>query len=192
MDMKISELRPNNLYHIKRNILVVLEDHLNDGTSYLLYFHGMPSGVPLAQVRPIPLTGEWLRQLGLVERYVKGEWSWANCTPGREWQSDTELHNDGGKYYYIAGYPPIEYVHQLQNLYAAITRQELTYKPDLLTPSKDIARIQRLESGLETIAEMCLKAARDMENVQGVVAQKTYHTLRALSTEATKLLKESV
>jgi hypothetical protein len=151
----LSELRPNNLYHIKRSILVALEDHLNDGNSFLLYFHGMPLGVDFKEARPIPLTDDWLRQLGLVERYAKGEWSWANCTPGREWMSNTEIHNDGGKYYYIAGYPPIEYVHQLQNLYHAITRQELSYKADLLNPPvmEHSERVQYLEAGLRGVCK---------------------------------------
>lgn len=169
---------------IKNNIVVALEDHLNDGTDFLVYFHGMPSGVPFKDVRPIPLTDDWLRQLGLKERYCKGEWSWANCRQGGEWQSDTEIHNDGGKYYYITGYPPIEYVHQLQNLYAGITREELSYKADVLTPAKEIARIGILESALTTISEHCKKAADTISDMDNIRVIKVYHTLNALSKEA--------
>lgn len=157
--LMLSELRPNNLYMVKNNIVVALEDHLNDGTDFLLYFHGMPLGIRFDQVRPIPLNDDWLQQLGLRQRYAKGEWSWANCNPGREWSSNTEIVNHKGRYEYMAGYPPIEYVHQLQNLYAALTREELTYKADVLKPGKEIARIQYLEDGLrsvaETIADIC-------------------------------------
>lgn len=159
----LSELRPNNLYMVKNNIVGALEDHLNDGNEFLLYFHGMPIGVDFKEVRAIPLTDDWLTQLGLKERYAKGEWSWANCGPAGGWQSDTELHNDGGKYYYINGYPPIEYVHQLQNLYAALTREELSYKPELLKLGKELARIQYLENGLQSVANVITEVMGDLD-----------------------------
>lgn len=73
-------------------------------------------------VEPIPITPEILTKCGLVERYVKGEWSWSQ---GGKWQGFTEgyLKEDG--YHYLGDYPPIHYLHQLQNLYFAITGEEL-------------------------------------------------------------------
>jgi hypothetical protein len=177
----LSELRPNNLYMVKNSIVVALEDHLNDGNDFLLYFHGMPSGVRFDEVRPIPLTDDWLTQLGLKERYVKGEWSWSNCTPKGEWSSNTEIVNHKGKYEYMAGYPPIEYVHQLQNLYAALTREELSYKPELLKLGKEFARIQYLENGLRSIAEAVTSMVTDMPPyIEDSRFKSTYSRLRVI------------
>lgn len=187
----LSELRPNNLYQIKNNIIVSLEDHLNDGTQMLLYFHGLQSGVDFKEVWPIPLTDDWLRQLGLVERYVKNEWSWANCTRKGEWGSDTEIHNDGGIYYYNVAYPPIQYVHQLQNLYAALTREELPYKAELLKPSKEFARIEYLENGLRTISDNARDGAAKIFHLtkEDSIIRDMYGKLHALHVLANDLIK---
>lgn len=75
--------------------------------------------------RPVPITTQWLKDFGLKERYVKGEWSWANCDPDKTWDSYTELRERDGGLKYLADYPLIKNVHELQNLYHALTREEL-------------------------------------------------------------------
>lgn len=81
-----------------------------------------------SRLEGIELTDEWLRRFGLVERYVKGEWSWSKCTPGKTWPSYTEIsREEDGYYYWLLDYPPIKYVHQLQNLYFILTGEELIY-----------------------------------------------------------------
>lgn len=82
---------------------------------------------------PIPLTEEWIYNFGLRERYCKGEWSWANCKQGKGvWGSYTESYFNkyGEGLSYSGSYPNILYVHQLQNLYFALTREELTLKTE--------------------------------------------------------------
>lgn len=94
---------------------------------------GDPIGCKIEDLNPIPLTEEWLLEFGLKERYVKGEWSWFDCKREGFWSSDTEIKNTKNSgatkgYIYNRDYPEILYVHQLQNLYFALTGQELTVK----------------------------------------------------------------
>ena len=67
---------------------------------------------------PIPLTGEWLVKFGFEEA-LNG------------WWSDNEIwsYNDGKFYLGANTYlSNVKYVHQLQNLYSALTNEELTLK----------------------------------------------------------------
>ncbi len=79
----------------------------------------------LSWLKGVPLSDDWLEKFGLIERYVKGEWSWANCKKDGPWDSYTEIHKDEEGWYYLKEYPRIKYVHQLQNLYFALTGQDL-------------------------------------------------------------------
>lgn len=72
----------------------------------------------------IPLTEEWLLKFGLEERYVKNEWSWHL----NKWNSYTEIRKTEGGFKFLDGYPEIKYVHQLQNIYFALTGEELMLK----------------------------------------------------------------
>lgn len=76
---------------------------------------------------PIPLTEEWLIKLGLKDRYSDEAWSWCDC-PGGPWDNYTEIIESDDKtgYIYMRDYKHLRYVHQLQNLYFALTGQELT------------------------------------------------------------------
>jgi hypothetical protein len=83
-------------------------------------------------IQPIPLTEEWLIKLGFVDgsylyknykikagdywnsiKFYEGEWCYNNDD------------SDAGCYFLTT----IKYVHQLQNLYFALTNEELTFKP---------------------------------------------------------------
>lgn len=76
----------------------------------------------------IELTNEWLKKLGFV-------CTWAGQGDGQTWEKGkVELHGD---FYplHLSNHkidwihlPKIEYVHQLQNLYFALTGEELTIK----------------------------------------------------------------
>jgi hypothetical protein len=64
----------------------------------------------------IPLTEEWLVTFGFeyIEEYKWWEIDWCNFT--------IDL---GGEYEFEFAFHPIKYVHQLQNLYFALTGKEL-------------------------------------------------------------------
>jgi hypothetical protein len=68
---------------------------------------------------PIPLTEEWLLRFGF-ENWDKNAWA-----------NKISLHKQGEVFLYKAvyqsDYVEIKYVHQLQNLYFALTGEELTY-----------------------------------------------------------------
>jgi len=84
--------------------------------------------------QPIPLTEEWLERFGL-----KIECMWVNDCKAVKGDFHITLDHDGET---VIGYPTsigirnqwmfvqdIEYVHQLQNLYFALTGEELELKP---------------------------------------------------------------
>lgn len=75
------------------------------------------------KVEPIPLTEEWLTKLGLTNRNaidVSGGLFWVDLKHG-------EVGLSGKESYTIEQslYAKCKYVHQLQNIYFAITREEL-------------------------------------------------------------------
>ena len=68
-------------------------------------------------VAPIPLTEEWLVKFGIIE---------ANESHVKRIKIETDF---GELMFYIDNrLPQLKYVHQLQNLYFALTNTELTIK----------------------------------------------------------------
>ena len=87
--------------------------------------------------KPIPLTEEWLLKFGFEETYAK------NCFKKRLFETEhfiyvtiTKTHNIlsigdryiSNEYIMVFVTNPIEYVHQLQNLFFALTGNELEIK----------------------------------------------------------------
>jgi hypothetical protein len=78
------------------------------------------NGLPINYFQPIPLTEEWLNKFDFITTY--GTWKFR----GIEYYS---IESNGSLYFddqYTA--TDIKYVHQLQNLYFALTGEELTIK----------------------------------------------------------------
>lgn len=79
-------------------------------------------GLDIAE--PIPLTEEWLVKLGFWhDDYYNSAKRFVSKSP--------IILIEGNGYYTLCHYPicKIQYVHQLQNLYFALTGEELTYTP---------------------------------------------------------------
>ena len=80
----------------------------------------------LENIEPIPLTKEWLLKLGFDNRY-ESHWKSTYSDGFGAWdfilQKPTEERN-----YYWYEFAKIEYLHQLQNLYFALTGEELIIK----------------------------------------------------------------
>lgn len=110
--MKATELRIGNYFLYKNRIL----NRVN--TAWLNNLKGC---------EPILLTEEWLLKFGFDEGSdIVGECYFINeFTP-----SDVTIYRIDGDLYYMNGSTPIiiSYVHQLQNLYFALTGEELTVK----------------------------------------------------------------
>ena len=82
------------------------------------------------QIDPIPLTEEWLKKFGFVKvanHYEK------NCFNIYKYKDEIEIEfrNDEDDESFVIGMR-YNYVHQLQNLYFAVTGEELIIKNELL------------------------------------------------------------
>jgi len=81
--------------------------------------------------KPIPLTTEWLKKFGFFAKYKHCNFRWN--IGGFDIQQETDEDENGNKipqeeiFYYQYMYE-IKWVHQLQNLYFALTGKELTIK----------------------------------------------------------------
>ena len=123
--MKASELRIGNYVYFHGDVEEINIDHFN-------IFNIIKDGVLL----PIPLTEEWLEKLGF-EICGYNQLSWRHTEHIKNFELD-------GINWADADYPEyqflnynigndifsIHYVHQLQNLYFALTREELKLKED--------------------------------------------------------------
>lgn len=81
----------------------------------------------LIEIKPIPLTEEWLVKFGFEKR-IEGKNYHGKSSEYSHLIIYKRTPNED--YYMMAGYrtPPIQYVHQLQNLYHALTGEELEIK----------------------------------------------------------------
>ena len=84
--------------------------------------------------RPIPLTEEWLLKFGFNKEYQKGyigidvynsDFVLTEPLKMGEWQTNYTFQFETGS---VPKFKEIEYVHQLQNLYFALTGEELVLK----------------------------------------------------------------
>lgn len=118
--MKATELRIGNyLYYKNTNDLAIVElihkKHFDCRDEY-------GSFSPNGNYEPIPLTEEWLLKLGFDKKFSKDKFT---IIP------NGKLDYEKGRTYFnawtILEHQP-EYVHQLQNLYFALTGEELSYE----------------------------------------------------------------
>ena len=111
--MKAEELRIGNLVHdvLNNNAKRINQENLCDFANGYVSFE------------PIPLTEEWLLKFGFDETIVEGY---------PIYQSDkgfiVEYYKDESVFLILDFEVRIKYVHQLQNLYFALTGLELTIK----------------------------------------------------------------
>lgn len=131
--MKAQELRRGNLIQNRVNKTIEEVNSIHDsdrigtnsnGNGYAYYWEG------------IPLTEKWLEDFGFHEKYksVSNRWLHHPTEP----QFYVELHDPEdedtgklqGRFIYDHRFE-IGYVHQLQNLYFALTGEELTLKKQI-------------------------------------------------------------
>jgi hypothetical protein len=119
--MNVQELRIGNLIHYSGSYLTEDNNEFNESlAAYLLLVRD-----EWDFVKPIPLTEEWLLKFGFEQasdywtepgngcfELGKQKEGWVYCVNTREYDVSE----------------PIQYVHQLQNLFYAVTGRELTIK----------------------------------------------------------------
>lgn len=120
--MKASELRIGNLIIYMEAEIVVEGIRRNGDVDYTLNGHPY-GGHNIKRYEPIPLTEEWLlkfwfKNVGIDKRKFCDVYFFNGVR--------LTLSNSGNMYY---GKLLISSVHQLQNLYFALTNEELIYKP---------------------------------------------------------------
>lgn len=114
--MKASELRIGNFVRNNMNGEILIPcDILCDGIN-TENFEGLNYGF----IEPIPLTEEWLLKFGF------------EITGNFQTKDRFQTHKQDGIIWFEHGYIVVElqYVHQLQNLYFALTGEELTFKSE--------------------------------------------------------------
>ena len=117
--MKASELRIGNLVQSYADIITVeyVDKLLLKG-----FFHRdiiYNTSIQIKHCKPIPLTEEWLLKFGFEKRYE-------TC-----FQYKNFILNDKFIMMDIDITIQLKYVHQLQNLYHALTGEELTIKDEV-------------------------------------------------------------
>ena len=82
--------------------------------------------IDIDEIEPIPLTEEWLLKFGFKKRKNRHLFHWENKIVISEYKDEFENFFYPKTGYDIRFSNEIKYVHQLQNLYFALTGAELT------------------------------------------------------------------
>jgi hypothetical protein len=134
-DMEVKDLRIGNW--IEQGVVHSV-GHSSGHSGYLgvyvlkdQYSSGPSSFVRYADLRPIPLTEEWLLRFGFVKQQDH-IWTFPTNSSlrlwGFSWNVQQWSYNRMGDGWDDIISPNIEYVHQLQNLYFALIGEELKTK----------------------------------------------------------------
>lgn len=88
--------------------------------------HSTENDLPIANFKPIELTEEWLKKFGFEYDYDQESKSWSLMTSCEKFDYLFEISNKYQEYFQPDFLRiDIKYVHQLQNLYYALTGTEL-------------------------------------------------------------------
>lgn len=137
--MKAIELRLGNF--IYKESEYEFENGINQIISVLefecvstrpLNCHVKHHNVNISNLKPIPLTEEWLLKFGFSREVKVGSEMGTDGVEFRVYHFDVLTFNTNHGWWYKVqriNDTPLEYVHQLQNLYFALKGEELTLKP---------------------------------------------------------------
>ena len=131
--MKLNELRIGNYLKwessINNNGIGCVEFINSRCDSHFMKTFQLDSGATSEQCKPIPLTKEWLLRFGFKQNAI-GFWWRKHPNPKSKDNWDGWYLNKDGELSISLGpiFIRIQYVHQLQNLYFALTGEELTIK----------------------------------------------------------------
>lgn len=126
--MKASELRKGNLLLGSEDQVVIVECINRDGSVGIVgnaSRFGVESDVPC--LIPIPLTEEWLDRTVFEKAHTTGLYGFS----ANGFRYCIDLNNKSINFdysEYVGLFANIEFVHQIQNLYFALTGEELEFK----------------------------------------------------------------
>jgi hypothetical protein len=125
--MEASELRIGNLVYVSDNETnIIFKEITPINIHNLMHLTGWDKSPIDIEFEPIPLTEEWLIKFGFTEEYR----SKMHSTFYTENLSYYFWYENKRQYASFKGTDIVcQYVHQLQNLYFALTGEELTLKP---------------------------------------------------------------
>ena len=134
--MTANELRIGNLI-IGTNVYegkVLTFERFNSDLDVIFFSDGSKwdSGEFIEDIKPIPLTEEWLLKFGFIRHhsdYSNGIIYIKNVPDNTEFEWGV-YPNELGSGIQIKNRILLHYVHQLQNLYFALTGEELTFKSE--------------------------------------------------------------
>ena len=115
--MEANELRIGNYVYTDN---LVVKSYSADGLYNLI--KSIEEGTD--KIKPIPLTEEWLLKLGFKDNDYTFDLMFKRKKITVSWYSRIVLSGIRGGFY-ISKYRHIKYIHQLQNLYFALTENEL-------------------------------------------------------------------
>lgn len=129
--IKLNELKPNNLLtdpaH-NNQMVILLRVNIHDGNDGRVDEGGYAYDVDLRTLEPIPLTPEILGKIGMKKRFDTETCNiWDMQDAHTRNKAFTLAHiTDGWIYPTAPGALPFHHLHQLQNLYFALTQKELS------------------------------------------------------------------
>jgi hypothetical protein len=117
------ELRIGDFVYVDNSQQICTITEIKEKTVRVLYLRSDTgknhnSIIEIVRIKPIPLTEEWLLKFGF-EKYDDMILYWE--------LDDVTIWEEKGKYQFFSD-KNIKYVHQLQNLYFALTEKELELK----------------------------------------------------------------
>ena len=132
--MKANELRLGNLvYGVSDRIEKVTHITEKEVKTNLLKLDAESQLLNFNDIRPIPLTEEWLLKFGFEFNHQNEYWKHYQNDKGfniSQWVHPTKFagFEKFGAFYYGDSYLEVKYVHTFQNLYFALTGEELEVK----------------------------------------------------------------
>lgn len=130
--MKANELKIGNYVNVELHIAIPLKIEAITGSSVSLsgIENNRYTPFTIDRVKPIPLTEEWLKKFGfkkLGDWFIKKPLSSVNEYAYNPYIKQFDVINGSGEEIDLV---ELKYVHQLQNLYFALTGEELEIKKE--------------------------------------------------------------
>jgi hypothetical protein len=127
--MKAEELRLGNLVsnmNPRHNDSILTIESIGDNHEVNVFYRKYL----LSELEPIPLTQEWLLKFGFTAKSIQHNFRIESDIDFQISSGQRVIQTNERSSFYLEGYgTKINYVHQLQNLYFALTGEELTLKP---------------------------------------------------------------